>query len=89
MKSGTLPAFARFIWAFPRKGDCKMDQRDKELLDKQLRGINPSPRNDSVMILAVVAVFFAGMTVGGFLSAEPIQIASNDAAPAISLPTRQ
>jgi hypothetical protein len=65
-----------------------MDQRDQELLDKQLRGLNPSPRNDGVMVLAVLAVFFAGMTLGSFLSAyksEPMQLASNDATPAIFL----
>lgn len=66
-----------------------MDQRDQELLDKQLRGINPSPRNDGVLILAIVAVFLAGIILGGFLSAyksEPMQIASNDATPGILLP---
>jgi hypothetical protein len=63
----------------------KMDQRDQELLDKQLRRLNP-PRSDGVMILAILAVFFAGMALGGFLFAyksEPMQIASNDATPAI------
>ncbi len=35
-----------------------MDQRDQELLDKQLRQLNPSPRSDGVMILAILAVFF-------------------------------
>ena len=64
-----------------------MNQYDQELLDKQLRGLNPSPRNYSVMIVAILAVFFAGITLGSFLSAyrsEPMQIAWNDA---ISLPT--
>ncbi len=66
-----------------------MDQRDQELLDKQLRQLNPSPRSDGVMILAILAVFFAGMTLSGFLfsyKSEPVQTASNDATPAISLP---
>jgi hypothetical protein len=64
-----------------------MDQRDQELLDKQLRGLRP-PRNDGVMILMVVAVFFAGMTLGGVLFAheKPMRIASNDATAAIFLP---
>jgi hypothetical protein len=65
-----------------------MDRRDQELLDKQLRRLNP-PRRDSVMILAILAVFFAGMAFGGFLfpyKSEPMQIASNDATPAILLP---
>ena len=64
-----------------------MNHYDQELLDKQLRGLNPSPRNDSVMIVAILAVFFAGITLGSFLSAyrsEPMQIAWNDA---ISLPS--
>ncbi|MGB9390569.1 MAG: hypothetical protein WCB70_11385 [Xanthobacteraceae bacterium] len=67
-----------------------MDQRDQELLDKQLRRLNLylSPRNDGVMVLAILVVFFAGMTLGGFVSAyksEPMQIASNDTTPAIFL----
>jgi hypothetical protein len=63
-----------------------MDQRDQDLLDKQLRWPNPYPRNDGVMVLALLAMFFAGMTLGGFLFAyksEPMQIASNDAMPGI------
>jgi hypothetical protein len=71
------------------KGDFKkMDRRDQELLEKQLRRLNP-PRSDGVMILAILAVFFAGMALGGFLFAyksEPMQIASNDATPAIPFP---
>ena len=66
-----------------------MDQRDQQLLDKQLRQLYPSPRSDGVMTLAILAVFFAGMALGGFLFAyksEPVQIALNDATPAISLP---
>ena len=66
-----------------------MDQRDQELLDKQLRHLNPYPRSDGVMMLAILAVFFAGMAFGGFLfpyKSEPMQIASNDATPAIPFP---
>jgi hypothetical protein len=66
-----------------------MDQRDQELLDKQLRQLNPSPRSDSVMMLAILAVFFAGVVIGGFLFAyksEPLQIALNDATTATSVP---
>jgi hypothetical protein len=43
-----------------------MNKRDRVLLDKQLRGYTPR-RRDGVMILTVVAVFFAGMTVGGVI----------------------
>jgi hypothetical protein len=42
------------------------------------------------MTLAILAVFFAGMVLGGFLFAyksEPMQIASNDATPAIPFRT--
>jgi hypothetical protein len=42
------------------------------------------------MILAILAVFFAGMAFGGFLFAYksgPMQIASNDATPAIPFPS--
>ena len=66
-----------------------MDQRDQELLDKQLRGFNPPPRNDWIIMLVVLAVFFAGVTLGGFLTAyksEPMQLASNDATPSIFIP---
>lgn len=60
-----------------------MDQRDQALLDKQLRWLKPSPRNDGTMMLAIVAVFFAGITLGGLLSEHqgaPLQLTSNDAA---------
>jgi hypothetical protein len=59
-----------------------MDPRDQALLDKQLRRLNPAPRNDGVLMLAIVAVFFVGIMVGGFLFAhggDPLQIASNPA----------
>ena len=64
-----------------------MDQRDQELLDKQLRAVRP-PRNDCTTILMLVAVFFAGMTLGGILAhkSEPMRIASNDATAMISVP---
>ena len=66
-----------------------MDQRDKELLDKQLRSLHFSPRSDGVMVFAFLVAFFTGMALGGFLFAynsEPMQIASNDATPQIFLP---
>src|SRR6266567_913432 len=64
-------------------------QRDQELLDKQLRQLSPYPRGDGVLILAMLAVFFSGMALGGFLFAyenEPVQIALNDAPHAILNP---
>jgi hypothetical protein len=65
-----------------------MEQRDWELLDKQVRELRPQ-RNDGVIVLSVVAVFFAGMILGGLLvphESELMRIASNDAPAAISLP---
>jgi len=64
-----------------------MDQREQELLDKQLRWLSPSPRNDRVIVLATVAAFLAGVTLGGALFAHeghPMQIVSNSAMAAIS-----
>jgi hypothetical protein len=58
-----------------------MDQRDQELLEKQLRAINPAPRHDGVIIVTVLVGFLAGMTLGGFLvghTSEPMRVASND-----------
>ncbi len=66
-----------------------MNRRDRELLDKQLRGLNLPPRHDGVMALAIFAVFLAGMALGGLVFAHksvPMQqIAANDVTPAISV----
>ncbi len=65
-----------------------MDQRDRELLDKQLGRLTP-PRNDGVLILAILAVFFGGMALGGFLfgyESGPTRIAANNVPPAMSFP---
>jgi hypothetical protein len=60
-----------------------MTPHDQELLDKQLRGIdNRAP--GGVLMLALAAVFFAGMAAGGFLFAytdePPLRLAANDVA---------
>ena len=58
-----------------------MTPHDQELLEKQLRAIGTTPR-DGVLMLAIAAVFFAGMAVGGFLFAytdqPPMRLAAND-----------
>ena len=57
-----------------------MDQRDWDLLDKQLRGANFSRRDDSLTVLTIFAVFFAGIAFGGIVFTHenrPIRIASN------------
>lgn len=71
-----------------------MNRRDQELLDKQMRRFGPVPRSDGTIMLALVAVFLAGMTVGAFAFAyksEPVRVASNSAiatseAPITALP---
>jgi hypothetical protein len=47
-----------------------MDQRDQELLDKQMRRLTPPPRSEGTIVLAIMAVFIAGMTLGGYLVAD-------------------
>lgn len=57
-----------------------MDQRDQQLLDRQLGRIIPPPRNDGALMLAIAAVFFAGIAIGGFIFAQaskpPMQTAA-------------
>lgn len=66
-----------------------MNQRDLELLDKELWSVSPSPpRSRDIIGLALVTVFLAGIIVGGFLfkhDSKQTQIASHDAVAAISL----
>ena len=66
-----------FIWR------TKNGPRDQELLDTQMRRFQPPSHRDGLMILAIVGVFLAGMTAGGFLFAayrgQPtVQTASSD-----------
>jgi len=61
-----------------KNGDVKMDRRDQELLDKQMRRLTP-PRHEGVIALMLAVMFLVGMTLGSVLSAhksEPTQIAS-------------
>jgi hypothetical protein len=49
----------------------KMDESDRDLLDKQLWGASPSPpRHGGALGLAFVAVFLGGLTLGGILFAH-------------------
>jgi hypothetical protein len=60
-----------------------MDQRDQELLDKQLKVISRSPLNS----VSVGLVFLAGIAIGGILfphERQQMQIASNNAVASIS-----
>jgi predicted MFS family arabinose efflux permease len=67
-----------------------MNQRDLELLDKELWGrVSPSPPRSGDIIGAVfVTAFLAGIAIGGVLfthDSKQTQIASHDAVAAISL----
>jgi hypothetical protein len=66
-----------------------MHQQDQELLDKQLGHLTPPPRSDGVMILAILAVFFGGLALGGFLvgyNGGSTRTTSNSASAALFLP---
>ena len=59
-----------------------MNRRDRVLLDKQLQAIHGPARSDGVLMLGTLAIFFAGIALGGFLYAYtaepgPVQFASN------------
>jgi hypothetical protein len=73
--SGSFAAFRMET----KMGTSKMDRRDQELLDKQMRRLVP-PRNDgAIAVMLAAAMFLVGMALGSVLSAhqsEPIQIAS-------------
>jgi hypothetical protein len=63
-----------------KNGDVKMDPRDQELLDKQMRRLTP-PRNEGVIAMMLATMFLVGMTLGSVLSphqSAPTQIASMD-----------
>ena len=45
-----------------------MTRRDQQLLDRQLRGLGIAPRSDGMTILAIVAVFVAGIWLGNLHS---------------------
>ena len=56
-----------------------MDQRDQELLEKQLRSITPARRNDANATIVIVTAFLAGMALGGVLApSAPTMVAAND-----------
>ena len=45
-----------------------MTPQDQELLQRQLRALQPAPRHDGVMIIAAVALFAAGIALGDVLA---------------------
>lgn len=66
--TGTPRPLERSHPARVAKTTVAMDQRDQEFLRKQLRHVPPSPRGEGTVMLALVAVFLAGMTVGALMS---------------------
>jgi hypothetical protein len=44
-----------------------MDRHDRELLDKQMSHLQPESRREGLLLLALAAVFLAGLTAGGLL----------------------
>jgi hypothetical protein len=67
-----------------------MDQRDWELLDKQMRRSTP-PRNDGIVVLTIATVFLAGLAVGGILFGQESvaeRFTGNNAKVASYLPNR-
>jgi hypothetical protein len=60
-----------------------MNQRDQELLDKQMRRLSP-PRNEGLIGVMLAVMFLVGMTLGSVMSVhesepiQPIQFASMD-----------
>ena len=71
------------VFCQTKNGDVKMDRRDQELLDKQIRRLTP-PRNEGAIAVMLAAMFLVGMTLGSVLSPHqnsphqnaPTQIAS-------------
>jgi len=66
-----------------------MDRRDQELLDKQMRRLQPTIGQEGTLIAVFLGVFLIGVTFGGWLfsssepsSVAPDRVASNDVAAA-------
>jgi hypothetical protein len=88
-KRGTRRNLTRFIVGISSARRFGMDQRDRELLDKQMGRLQPTPGQAGTLIAVVVGVFLVGVTFGGlmFSSSEPIRVAANDVAVAPLLGT--
>jgi hypothetical protein len=56
-----------------------MNQRDQELLDKQLWGVSRSPpKHSGGLCLAFVTVFLVGLSIGGLFAPKSHQMTSHD-----------
>ena len=57
-----------------------MDRRDWDLLNKQMRRLQPSPPPNGIMVLMLAGIFVAGMTTGALLftsGSPPVQTATD------------
>jgi hypothetical protein len=63
-----------------------MNHRDRELLNRQLRRFQPSPRPIGLMVLILAGAFLVGMIAGStiFTSQQPVQTASTDGRTALA-----
>ena len=63
-----------------------MNRRDRELLDRQMRRFQPSPRPVGLMMLILAGAFLVGMIAGSiiFTSQQPVQTASTDSKTALA-----
>ena len=63
-----------------------MNRRDRELLDRQMRGFQPSPRPVGLMMLILAGGFLTGMTAGTmiFTSLQSAETASTDGKTALA-----
>jgi hypothetical protein len=62
-----------------------MDSRDWELLNTQMDHCQPPARRDGVLVLGMVAVFLAGLSVGGLLFPMGSQPAPSDGKTALAV----
>ena len=64
-----------------------MTRRDQELLDRQLRGLCIQPPPTGTMILAIMAVFVAGLFLGNLRSEAGETVHFNATETALSAPS--
>jgi hypothetical protein len=70
-----------------RSQEVDMTRRDQELLDRQLRGLCIPQRRDGTMILAIVAIFLAGIFLGNLRSAAGETVYFDTTETALSAPS--
>jgi hypothetical protein len=84
--AGTCVAFARLSGDISAARNSKTDQRDRKPLDRSSGRFRPTPHNDGTLALSAIALFLAGMTLGGFLVANKSELSQLDEVLGISTP---